>query len=214
MPGRGTLLSAIRFAGVKIGKRARRPITACAEWPGVVHSLPLNKVPVLSSPKKFSLATVAFAFAAASAHADWQYTHWGMSKDQVLLAANGALSPTSTRDPGNPYVGLRGTYATSDHSFDASLYFDAGDALASVMLSQRTAQECAKTLADLQSKYGTAQDVTTRRGPLQLIWSGAASGNRVRYSGIARADPPPVHDGHEVACTIVYAPLSKPVDGL
>jgi hypothetical protein len=172
----------------------------------------------MSSPMKKSsrlrLTILVFAFAASAAHADWQYTRWGMSKDQVLLASNGAVSPTSMRGPGTPYVGLRGKYATPDHAFDAALYFDAGDTLVSVTLSQRTAPECAKTLSDLREKYGTAQDVTNRRGPLRLIWSDAASGNRVKYTGVSRADSPAVRDAHEVACTIVYEPLSRTVEGL
>jgi hypothetical protein len=177
----------------------------------------LQKVIAMSSPNKSSrlpLAALVFAFAASTAHADWQYTHWGMSKDQVLLASNGTVSPTSARGPDTPYVGLRGKYATPDHAFDAAMYFDAGDTLVSVMLSQRTAPECAKTLGDLQEKYGTSQDATNRRGPLRLIWSDAASGNRVKYTGVSRADSPAVRDVHEAACTIVYEPLSRTVDGL
>ncbi len=160
------------------------------------------------------LAALVFAFAAPAARADWQYTHWGMSKDPVLLASNGALSQTLMRGPDNPYVGLRGKYATADHAFDAAMTFDAGDTLVGVMLSQRSGQACAKTLADLQDKYGKAQDVTTRRGPLRLIRADAASGNRVKYAGASRADSPAVRGAGEVACTIVYEPLSKAADGL
>ncbi|HEY0179557.1 MAG TPA: hypothetical protein VGC30_07980 [Dokdonella sp.] len=151
----------------------------------------------------------ALALAARAAHADWQYTHWGMSKDQVMLAANGALSPTGTRRAEAPYVGLRGHYETATHRFDAAMLFDAGDALTGVVLTQRTSAECRSTLGDLQSKYGSAQDLTTRRGPLKLMWNDAAAGNRVIYESA----PAPEHG--EIACRLVYEPIaSSAADGL
>jgi len=36
----------------------------------------------------------------------------------------------------------------------------------------------------------------------------------VKYTGVSRADSPVVRDAHEAACTIVYEPLSRTVDGL
>ena len=65
---------------------------------------------------RLTATALAGALTASAAQADWQYTRWGMTKDQVMLASNGALSPTPSRRAGNPYVGLRGRYQTDDHS--------------------------------------------------------------------------------------------------
>jgi hypothetical protein len=166
------------------------------------------------TPSARRLALVALLFTASAAHADWQYTHWGMPKDQALLASNGALSPVLTRRAENPYIGLRGKYETGDHKFDAALLFDGGDALTGVWLSQRTPAECRSTLGDLTDKYGAGQDATIGRGPARVMWNDQTSGNRVKYIAAARGSLPAAAGEHERACEIIYEPLSKTADGL
>lgn len=153
------------------------------------------------------------ATAASSASADWQYTHWGMSKTQALLASNGALMPPGSRRERAPYVGLVGHYASGDRNFDASLLFDDGDDLVRVTLTQRTPRECAGTLAALQDKYGQAQTVATLRGATRLAWNDGVTGNRVKFDGTPRADARSANGG-DVACTLTYSPQSSVDDGL
>ncbi|HEY0180547.1 MAG TPA: hypothetical protein VGC30_13085 [Dokdonella sp.] len=162
------------------------------------------------------LAGLALAAAVPAAQADWQYTHWGMSKNQVLLAADGALSDTMTRRAADPYVGLRGHYEAGPHKFDAAMLFDAGDNLTGVLLSQRTSGECVQTLGDLKAKYGAGQDLTTRRGPIEILWSDAQSSNRIKYEARDRVAPRGATGGHDIACTVRYEPFAAPssADGL
>jgi len=161
------------------------------------------------------LAASAFAaaIAAPSASADWQYTHWGMSKTQALLASNGALMPTGTRRERAPYIGLAGHYAAGERNFDAALLFDDGDDLVRVVLTQRTPRECAGTLAALQDKYGAAQDLATLRGASLLAWNDAAGGNRVRFDAAPRPNARNAN-GESVACTLTYSAPSSADDGL
>lgn len=163
------------------------------------------------------LPCLVLAFAAAtatpSAFADWQYTHWGMSKTQALLASNGALMPPGTRRERAPYVGLVGHYTAGEHNFDVALLFDEGDNLVRVVLTQRTPRECAGTLAALQDKYGQAQNLATLRGATLLAWNDGAAGNRVNFDGTPRPNARSAN-GEDVACTLTYSSPSATGDGL
>ena len=161
------------------------------------------------------LAATAFVAAttASPASADWQYTHWGMSKTQALLASNGALMPPGSRCERAPYVGLVGHYATGERNFDAALLFDDGDDLVRVVLTQRTPRECAGTLAALQDKYGQAQNLATLRGATLLAWNDGAGGNRIRFDGTPRPAERSA-TAEDAACVLSYAPPSAGDDGL
>ena len=149
------------------------------------------------------LAATAFVAAttASPASADWQYTHWGMSKTQALLASNGALMPPGSRRERTPYVGLVGHYTSGDRSFDAALLFDDGDELVRVVLTQRTPRECAGTLAALQDKYGQAQNLATLRGATLLAWDDGAG----RPSNCTQGFGPP-----HAASAVAIATRTKP----
>ena len=165
-----------------------------------------------------SLAGAAIVFVGAltvsDARADWQYTHWGMSKDQVMLASNGALSPVPTRRATYPYIGLRGKYVAGEHTFDAAMLFDAADALSGVLLSQRTGRECARTLNDLRENYGAAQELSAAREPLKLMWNDAKTGNRIKYDETPRLDAPGAGDARDIACVLTYESVSQKASGL
>lgn len=71
------------------------------------------------------LALSSFCLATA-AHADWQYTKWGMSPDQVAKASAGKVT-IGAGDPGDRYdgatIGATGEYVSGDYHFDAVFYF-------------------------------------------------------------------------------------------
>lgn len=160
-----------------------------------------------------AVTAVVVATAASSACADWQYTHWGMSKTQALLASNGTLMPPGSRRERAPYVGLVGRYTAGDRNFDAALLFDDGDNLVRVVLTQRTPRECAGTLAALQDKYGQAQTIATLRGATRLAWNDGATGNRIKFDGSPQPDARSAN-GEDTACTLTYSPQSSVDDGL
>jgi len=160
-----------------------------------------------------AVTALVAATAASSASANWQYTHWGMSKTQALLASNGALMPPGSRRGHAPYAGLVGHYSAGDRNFDAALLFDDGDDLVRVVLTQRTPRECAGTLTALQDKYGQAQAVATLRGTTLLAWNDGTGGNRVRFDATPRPDTRSAN-GENVACTLAYSPQPSVDDGL
>lgn len=72
----------------------------------------------------------------SAAKADWEYTKWGMSPQDVLNASNGAAKASSDPRPdssGN-VTKLVAPYQSGKLSFEAQFAFDAADKLASVTL--------------------------------------------------------------------------------
>lgn len=64
-----------------------------------------------------------------TAHADWQYTRWGMTPAEVAAASNGMVE-VGTGDLKDAYdgaqIGATGTYAAGKFRFQASFYFIGG----------------------------------------------------------------------------------------
>src|ERR1700744_2220675 len=91
---------------------------------------------------------IALAFAAAvllftsAARADWQFTRWGMTPDQVVKASRGAAhNASSDETTANAPVGsseqmlvIIPTYVTGDLQFIVDFYFDSDKKLTRVNL--------------------------------------------------------------------------------
>lgn len=77
--------------------------------------------------RSITSCTVLFtAFLASPANADWQYTRWGMTPEQVASASGG----TVTIGPGEPSqeysgarIGASGRYSTGDYQFNSQFHF-------------------------------------------------------------------------------------------
>jgi len=137
---------------------------------------------------------------ASSAWADWQYTKWGMTPEQVQRAAGGVLSdrpePCALCDP-KPL--LAGTYSTGDFTFPLVFYFDQSRKLASVGLSLPETRKCHALHDSLKAKYGTP-NWEKGHPPIEYHtqWLDAHGGNTVTF-----------HDSVSGACYISYAPLAS-----
>src|SRR4051812_25864292 len=88
---------------------------------------------------KMSLIGIALALAccgASAAKADWEYTKWGMTPQQVLRASKILVKESSDLHPdsdGN-ITRLVAPYQSGKFAFEAELGFDATDRLSSVTL--------------------------------------------------------------------------------
>jgi hypothetical protein len=85
---------------------------------------------------KIAAITIAALFCiGGTAHADWQYTKWGMSESQ-LTAISPNIAPTTaqeTKDHSNPYIGesrYKSGYSASDVQFTAYYWFQSGKLVA------------------------------------------------------------------------------------
>jgi hypothetical protein len=94
------------------------------------------------------------------ARADWQYTRWGMTIDQVIGASNGALQPCTTEACGKPSEGdglskgAFGPYDSGAFKFNAFLFFDQEGKLQRVELKPINRDKLPELFAALRAKYG------------------------------------------------------------
>ncbi len=133
---------------------------------------------------------------AAEARADWYYTRWGMTPDEVVAASNGAarLGPPPQ---GKTYPKLTGralgTFQGAGANFHVFFHFDADNKLAKVALERISGTECTELLAVLTRDLG--KPIQSHRQSFATIdtWNDTARRNTVRYIQIG-----------ELPCTITY----------
>jgi hypothetical protein len=108
---------------------------------------------------KRALAVVGLSFGIISvAHADWQYTRWGMTEAEVVKASRGQAIPnpqlarTSTEVE---LAKLTAPYTTGAYNFEARFMFNRStDKLTGVRLNLSDASKCIPLYHELVAKYG------------------------------------------------------------
>lgn len=124
---------------------------------------------------------------AAPARADWQYTHWGMSVDEVVKASKGAAVPLESGDAQHvrPGVGaearLKAPYKAGEYQFRAFFYFDGAGKLTLVDVSSDDLDPYGASraiVAELRAKYGPP----LRDRPGWIEWQD--SGNAIEYRDV------------------------------
>jgi len=109
------------------------------------------------------LALFIFALAVGSvqpAAANWQFTKWGMTPEQVIAASAGKASMTSAensrgRSAGSLTAKVEMPYSVGEFEFRADFSFDQNNQLAEVTLQLETGTMSALRVA-LEQKYGAA----------------------------------------------------------
>ena len=145
------------------------------------------------------LTFAILAASAAPAAADWQYTRWGMSPEQVVAASRGAvqLGPPPS---GKTYDGLtgraRGVHNEAGASFDVYFHFDARVGLARVALERTGGADCAALHNRLLGALGRPASSTRQSYATIDQWRDRARGNVVGYVLVAK-----------LPCTITYSVL-------
>jgi hypothetical protein len=109
---------------------------------------------------KVVVVTVAASYS-NGAEADWQYTRWGMTLDEVLKASNGRMQRCSPlackgKESENLTPGAFGPYESGPYKFQAFLSFNSAGGLAFVNLEllDATSEHSASLVGELHSKYG------------------------------------------------------------
>lgn len=109
--------------------------------------------------KRLALVASVCAFA-SMAHADWQYTHWGQSTEDVLAIAEKGIrkaTPQETKDWSYEAYGKAlavGAYSTSEFKFPAYFIFR-DNKLSGVALSIATKEQALAVKARLNDQYGS-----------------------------------------------------------
>lgn len=151
---------------------------------------------------RYTLASVTL-FAAGAAHADWQYTRWGMSEQEVLAASKDVSEQTKRpQDRGKNLWLLAAPYSGGGYDFSAEFGFDKGSRkLTSVLLTleDKGGDRCYSLQTDLMAKYG-APETDEKSSMIQSsTWRDAKGGNLVEW----------VKFGADASCSVSYDALSN-----
>jgi hypothetical protein len=133
--------------------------------------------------KLITALPLAICLLPAVAHADWQYTKWGMSPSQVAKASKGAsiaatddeAKDNSSRD-GSNIVKLTASYTAREFTFKAFFGFDKNDKLQSVSL-HLVGGDPHSLIGTLHDKYGKPD--REPRPDLMRLWSWKTSKDSV-----------------------------------
>lgn len=136
--------------------------------------------------------------AAAPAHADWQYTRWGMTKEEVIDASQGAAKAYSgtDQDAGAYQVVATAPYTGLGFQFLSLFMFDwKTHGLIGVKLNLLDKTKCDALTGGLVKTYGspleTGADVVVKT----MIWRDYAKKNVIKFRGTASY------------CQIIYSPI-------
>jgi len=125
--------------------------------------------------KLLGIALALVCCGASAAKADWKYTKWGMTPQQVVSAAKNLTRESSDLHPdsdGN-VTKLVAPYKSGEFSFEAQFGFDAADRLSSVtlVLNDKSAGMDMDMGADMNINHKVCHDlqvsVKTTYGPPQ-----------------------------------------------
>lgn len=106
-----------------------------------------------------ALAVAMNAVASLDAHADWQYTRWGMTPEQVMAASAGQLKPCDEackgQDTSIQITRFLGPYQSGPFKFTAYMLFNRrSNTLAEVTLDLNQPYDADAFINALRLKYG------------------------------------------------------------
>ncbi len=147
----------------------------------------------------FLTVSLIAAFAAVPADAHWQYTQWGMSKEQVVSASKGTAHSPSTPDIyNNNFLHLlSSTYKTKDLTFSVSFLFDQSKKLVRVKLEPQDTSKCASLEAYLSNSYGPAYFTERMSTDTTLKWRDEKNKNIIMYFKLPMLN----------TCSVSYDPI-------
>lgn len=133
-----------------------------------------------------STLAAALLLAPFAAKADWQYTKWDMTPEEVISASNGEAKPLDEKlqvgmrsQPGLTPMAI-GKHATECCAFDVQFHFGADRKLGAVMLVLADRTKVDLLRRDLMEAYGAPVDRNAGGGSGEITWRDAAAGHVVR----------------------------------
>jgi hypothetical protein len=136
-----------------------------------------------------SIAIVVALGTAAPTWASWEYTSWGMTREKVVAASNGAVQLDESGEPafyGETRLphGATGTHSWQGASFKARFYFHPrtnGLAMVVLELKNYSRQRCTALRKALHSFYGTPAGEADNPGYEAASWGDSKNDNVVNF---------------------------------
>jgi hypothetical protein len=121
------------------------------------------------------LVVIMLGVVPGDALADWQYTHWGMSLDQVAVASKGQLKRCNSQCAGHStdtaVAQLFGVYRAGDFGFNAFALFDKRSGkLVTIMLNLVDPQRADFLVGSLRAKYGEPHSLSRSTIMELYVW--------------------------------------------
>jgi len=140
-----------------------------------------------------------------SAQADWQFTKWGMTPEQVIAASGNKYEIDP--EPTDPSVMLKkGDYEAGEYEFDIEFKFRANRQLAVVVLTIKNEGQqalCHDLSKDIKKKYKNGYLRNQDTPPfVSLAWYGSKPDNLA--IGYLNAG----FGGNQQSCSLVYKPYA------
>ena len=123
-----------------------------------------------------SLFTATIALPNSSANADWQYSRWGMTPDQMLTASKGQLKRCDPKacagqTTDKTAAQLFGPYQSGEFSFKSFAFFDKQtNKLAQVTLQLTTPEKANELIGALRARYGEPSSQNKTTIMTLLVW--------------------------------------------
>jgi len=125
---------------------------------------------------------------AAPARADWQYTRWGMTQQELLAAGTGQVvpaGPAEAKTAPEQFEAIgKAPYRAGDFAFEA-LFLARDGRLALVRLRLLDPSRCDALEDSLKARYGPPRERRIRNGLLGANWFDAATRNTVQLTAHA-----------------------------
>ena len=125
-----------------------------------------------------ALIAPTLAMAAPTA-GGWDFARWGMSRDELVDAAKGALVATDSHDM-DDYL-LKGRRKLGPFTFELKFQFDE-TGLAEIDFNLEGGGSCNDLHAWLDKTYGEPEDEADRGAYHVTTWRDTAGGNRVNFA--------------------------------
>ena len=145
-----------------------------------------------------ALAASALACSSVPAAADWQYTQWGMTLDQVRAASGDAARPNPDRalDAGSLKAALTAPYQGASLPFTAVFYFDPAGRLKLVALNPVGEIACPVIVQALGANHGMPEGEADMVHATTLRWDDVENDNLIVYQDLGHGN-----------CTIQFSRL-------
>jgi hypothetical protein len=152
--------------------------------------------------QKLYIMALSATLAACPAHADWQFTRWGMSPDEVVRASGGAahvVEHPSSSNNGDLFA-VEGSYQAAGRSYATRFSFTNGKLTGANLMPQVDRDDstlCLGIRDDLLTRYGVAS-VDSRVGPIQMVrWSDRETNNNITFFLVT----------FDRSCSVRYEPM-------
>jgi len=133
---------------------------------------------------RLSVASLlCLAVTASQAHADWQYTHWGMSVSEVRAAAPDPVAEAPEGGAASPLGVVRLAAAYQAMGLEGRVAFAFQEDSLSAVVFAFVGKDDERVLFLLQDRYGApvSSPAPDDRRELVWLWRDDPSGNNVRY---------------------------------